>query len=320
MSTPQTYYTNSSFNPSAQMTVPVREGPIRPGQGWGRNIGTGDNQNRRQAPEPRCNGGQVKWNASAPANPNRQRCRGGRGRRGQHANQPPRGENPTPLNHGHQSQSHGHQRQNQTHPHHHNNRHTQNLHGGAENPRPNQGVRNLRPGHETHRNQRQTDNRTQNRPQQTNNNRQPRQQYQTRPSKQGIQGRNNPLPVFKRGIDLDGDSTMTGMPFYYSRQVWTDIQRKRQVQHQQLLESHFTEIIQDKPRRNNQPQRQNQPAWDFDVAMNDAPPEPQQHLPSYPQWDNSENQIAGASNWNSQYFDSADKPAWGEEDLDDIIL
>ncbi|KAL3467777.1 hypothetical protein BJX64DRAFT_283246 [Aspergillus heterothallicus] len=38
--------------------------------------------------------------------------------------------------------------------------------------------------------------------------------------------RHNPPPVPKRGVDLDGDCQMTGMPFIYSRADWFRIQRE----------------------------------------------------------------------------------------------
>ncbi|KAL2827865.1 hypothetical protein BJY01DRAFT_228891 [Aspergillus pseudoustus] len=40
-----------------------------------------------------------------------------------------------------------------------------------------------------------------------------------------------PSPVVKRGVDLDGDCQMTGMPFIYSKKDWFRIQREvRQLQ------------------------------------------------------------------------------------------
>ncbi|KAL3432018.1 hypothetical protein BDV09DRAFT_187928 [Aspergillus tetrazonus] len=73
--------------------------------------------------------------------------------------------------------------------------------------------------------------------------------------KKGVSPRAGPIPV-KRLTDLDNDTTMTGMPFPYTRDQWRKIQRIKQCREQEK-QRHFQE-------------EQNQNI-DLDTVMTDAP-------------------------------------------------
>ncbi|KAL4871114.1 hypothetical protein BDV12DRAFT_194760 [Aspergillus spectabilis] len=273
MSTSQTQFHTSSFAPSVQMPNPAGEGPIHPSQGWGQKNGAGGTNHRRQGVHPCYTGRQVKWNASAPANTSWRRQRG-RGPRGQHANLPPifHGNNP-----GQPNTFHGHPGQNQSHFPRSNLNRSPHFHNGAE--QPHQGRNQTSP------NQQYICNTNINKNHNNNNNNRNR-NNENRRSKQGIYDRNNPRPVVRTGLDYDGDSIMTGMPFIYTKKQWTQIQLARherdpQERLRQLLEQHFDEILLE-------PLPQKQPTWDPDTQMIDAPP-------SSPMWASIENPMSGAS-------------------------
>ncbi|KAL5336424.1 hypothetical protein BJX70DRAFT_400711 [Aspergillus crustosus] len=146
---------------------------------------------------------------------------------------------------------------------------------------------------------------------------------------------NDPTRAFMAGITLvqsfEGDTTMTGMPWIYTKSQWARIQAYKR---RQALENQLEEIIQE------QPTNTGKPFWDRDTQMADGPTDfqtghpfnhqqnqiQQQFTPS-PMWpiitpqipSPPVNPVAGSSDWCPKYSHS-DVPAWemDYDPMDDI--
>ncbi|OJJ65180.1 hypothetical protein ASPSYDRAFT_27129 [Aspergillus sydowii CBS 593.65] len=59
-------------------------------------------------------------------------------------------------------------------------------------------------------------------------------------NKKGVTPRNNPVPIAPRGLDFDNDSTMSGVPFIYTKKQWRRIQYMRHLREtNQLHKLHY---------------------------------------------------------------------------------